>query len=191
MGYKRIQGELLGLGIRVGASTVRRIMRQLRILPAPQRGRTTGLRFIRSQAATMLACDCFHVDCAVTLRRVYVMVFFVEHYNRQGAPGRDNRAPDGGVGRSAATLAGRARYLSCHPRRRLRHHLPRPAVFMVLRVWTCQLSSLYERLPGRSIRPEVNENRPGGAFSCFLLGGCGRVPARGRFGAWREVICLW
>jgi hypothetical protein len=32
-GYKRIQGEVLGLGIRVGTSTVRRVLRRLRIPP--------------------------------------------------------------------------------------------------------------------------------------------------------------
>jgi putative transposase len=54
---------------------VRRILKRLRIPPAPQCSRTTWRQFLRTQAAMMLACDFFHVDCAVTLRRVYV--FFV------------------------------------------------------------------------------------------------------------------
>jgi putative transposase len=51
------------------------VLRRLRIPPAPQRGRSSWRQFLRTQAATTLACDFFHVDCAVTLRRVYV--FFV------------------------------------------------------------------------------------------------------------------
>ena len=69
-GYRRIQGELPGLGIRVGASTARRVLKRLRIPPAPQRSRPAWRRFLRTQATTILACDFFPVDCAVTLRRI-------------------------------------------------------------------------------------------------------------------------
>ena len=54
---------------------MRRVLKRLRIPPAPQRDHSTWRRFLRTQAATILACDFFHVACAVTLRRVYV--FFV------------------------------------------------------------------------------------------------------------------
>jgi transposase InsO family protein len=80
-GYQRIQGELLGVGIRVSASTVRRVLRELRIPPAPQRSQSTWQQFLRTQATTMLACDFFHVDCAVTLRRLYVF-FVIEVHSR-------------------------------------------------------------------------------------------------------------
>lgn len=51
------------------------MLKRLRIPPAPQRSRSSWRQFLRTQTSAMLACDFFHVDCAVTLRRRYV--FFV------------------------------------------------------------------------------------------------------------------
>jgi hypothetical protein len=53
-----------------------------------------------------------------------------------------------GIEPATATLAGRARYLSCHPRWQASASFASACRFMVLTLWTCQLSSLYERLSG-------------------------------------------
>jgi putative transposase len=80
-GYRRIQGKLLVLGVKIAASTVREILRQARIDPAPDRSSTTWASFLRSQADALLACDFFE---AVTLTGTRLSVLAViEHVTRR------------------------------------------------------------------------------------------------------------
>ena len=75
-GYQRIQGELVNLGIRISATTIRELLRRHGLGPAPRRGDLTWVEFLRTQAAGCLATDFFTVE-TVFFRRLYVL-FFIE-----------------------------------------------------------------------------------------------------------------
>jgi putative transposase len=68
-GYRRIHGELTGLGYKIAPSTVWRILKDAGIDPAPRRSGQTWRAFLAGQARTILAVDLFHVDTAF-LRRL-------------------------------------------------------------------------------------------------------------------------
>jgi putative transposase len=81
LGYPRIAGELLKLGLRVSPSTVRRILLAAGSGPAPRRSGPSWQQFLRQQADATLACDFFTVE-TISLRRFYVL-FFIELESRR------------------------------------------------------------------------------------------------------------
>ncbi len=92
-GYRRIQGELVGLGIRLAASTVWTILRETGIEPAPRRLDSSWKEFLRRQAAGILECDFLTVD-TVFLKRFYIL-FFIELATRRVHLAGITANPDG------------------------------------------------------------------------------------------------
>lgn len=80
-GYRLIHGELLVFGVKVAASTVREILKDAGIGPAPQRSSQTWASSLRSQGEAVPAADFFET---VTLngRRMYVLAV-IEHATRR------------------------------------------------------------------------------------------------------------
>lgn len=75
-GYRRVQGELIKLGVRLAASTIAQIMKDHGLGHAPRRTGPTWRAFLRAQASGIVATDFFSVD-TLALTRLYVL-FFIE-----------------------------------------------------------------------------------------------------------------
>jgi putative transposase len=98
-GYRRVHGELIGLGQRVSSSTVWRILHRAGIDPAPRRAGPSWREFCVAQASSILACDLFTVD-TVLLQRLYVL-FIIELGTPSRPCARGDQEPDGAVGGAA------------------------------------------------------------------------------------------
>jgi hypothetical protein len=93
-GYRRIVGELKGLGVSVSATTVRSVLLGADVPPAPRRAGSSWRAFLRQQAATTLACDFLTVETAF-LQRIYVL-FFISLATRRIEYVACTSNPDGG-----------------------------------------------------------------------------------------------
>jgi putative transposase len=92
-GYRRVQGELIGLGIKLAASTVWAILKEAEIEPAPKRLEPSWAEFLRQQASSILECDFLTVD-TLFFKRFYVL-FFVELATRRVRLAGITTNPDG------------------------------------------------------------------------------------------------
>jgi putative transposase len=72
-GYRRVQGELNKLGIRVSATTIRTVLLSNGLRPAPPRASATWRAFLRAQASAIVATDFFTVETA-WLKTLYAAV---------------------------------------------------------------------------------------------------------------------
>jgi len=93
-GYQRIVGELAGVGQPVSATTVAKILREGGVSPASARAQLSWREFLRTHAASMIACDFFTVE-TLWLGRLYVL-FFIEVSTRRVHLAGCSTNPDGG-----------------------------------------------------------------------------------------------
>jgi putative transposase len=92
-GYRRVQGELVGLGVKLAASTVWAILKGSGIEPAPKRLEQSWSEFLPKQAASVLECDFLTVD-TLFLKRFYIL-FFIELATRRVNLAGITTNPDG------------------------------------------------------------------------------------------------
>jgi transposase InsO family protein len=113
-GYRRIQGELLGLGTHLSATSIATILRRAGLHPAPRRGPTRS-QFLRSQASGVLACDFLTVE--TLLLKTYYVLFFIELKTRRvHIAGATTNSDSAWVTQQARNLSGDLQELGATPR---------------------------------------------------------------------------
>jgi putative transposase len=122
-GYRRVQGKLKKLGIRLAATSIRTVLLRNGLRPAPRRASVTWRAFLRAQASGIVAIDFFTVE-TVRLKTLYVL-FLIELHTRRvrlagvtdhpNGPWVVQRARELSMNRAGETTAGTSapRFLVC------------------------------------------------------------------------------
>jgi putative transposase len=103
-GYVRIQGELRKVGIRIGATTIRRLLRAHGLGPAPRRHGPTWSEFLRAQAEGIIASDFLTVE-TIRLKTLYILFFIELHTRRVHVAGITANPDSAWVSQQARNLA--------------------------------------------------------------------------------------
>jgi putative transposase len=126
-GYRRIHGELAGLGIVTAPSMVWEILTKAGTLPTPRRAGPTWAQFLHSQAQAIIATDFFTVDL-LDGTRAYVLAV-IEHTTRRirilGVTAHPNDAWVTQMARNLMMDLDRARRVDQVPAARPRHEIHR------------------------------------------------------------------
>ena len=125
-GSRRIIGELAGVGVRVSATTVAKILRQAGVSPAGARAQLSWRAFLRTHADSIIACDFFTVD-TLWLGRLPVL-FFLELRSRRVHFAGCTANPDGRwtTAASESMQVGQGRAIRALPRTRGERARQRP-----------------------------------------------------------------
>src|SRR5438094_2528364 len=91
-GYRRVQGELRKIGLRISATSIWTILRAAGLHPAPRRAAPGWREFLRAQAKGIVACDFLAVETA-WLRTLSVF-FVIEVGSRRVVWARSTASPD-------------------------------------------------------------------------------------------------
>jgi len=123
-GFQRIRGELLKLGIKVSATTVRAVLLRNGLDPAPRRSGPTWGEFLRAQAEGIVALDFFTVE-TIALRTFYVLFAIPD---QAGPRGGCNEEPRFGLGHPVGEEPGHRWWAARHWLRpaRPRRQVPGP-----------------------------------------------------------------
>jgi putative transposase len=157
-GYRRIQGELVGLGHHVAASTVWKILKNAGLDPAPRRAGPTWSQFLHGQAHAILAIDFAHIDTVFPAPPPRAPRDRARP--PPGPPRRDHRSPHRRLGHPAGPQP-------AHGPRRARRPVPVPDP-RPRQLFTTSFDAVFASAEIRTIRTPIRAPRANAIAARFI-----------------------